>query len=185
VASESFAQGKGDWFIRTNTSLVYDFNFETGITPGVGVHLQYNPKTKLNPRLVPSISLGIESTPSAWFSNVPNHFWYNYNIRLATGIEREFKRTSNQVLWLGVGTSLFIGEMISGRVSLLDQDGHISETSQQKGLEGAFAFQANFRYQNTKISPRMSFGHSFDWVVARGNLVQNFSLFWSLSDMKK
>lgn len=181
-STNGFSQRKSEWYFQTNTNLLCDFSFQTGVTPGVGTYFGYSPDINLFSQLKPRISIGFESTPAAWFSKAPNHFWYNQNIRVNLSLDRKIQSFSNRTIWIGLGTSIFVGEMITGRGRLFDQAGQLLEISQQTSIEGAFSIQASFRYKNPNISSKMNFGHSIDWVVAHRSFIQSFSLFWLLSE---
>ncbi len=180
LSAPAFSQSNSEWFVKTNTNIVYDLVFNTGVHPGLGTHIGLRPWLDSGKKIKPSFSVGIESMPGSWFSSVPAHFWYHYNFRFTALLEREVWQVEHKSLLLGLGASVFAGDLITGKGSITFPDGN-SISSNSQAFDGAFSLQLSLRYQNLRFSDRLSFGHTIDYVLMRDFLLQSLSVYWKLN----
>jgi len=180
LSAPVFSQSKSEWFVKANTNIVYDLVFNTGVHQGLGGHIGLRPWLDSGKKIQPSFLIGLESMPGSWFSSVPAHFWYHYNFRFTALLEREVWQVEHKSLLLGLGASVFAGDLITGKGSVTFPDGNITRSNTQD-FEGAFSLQLSLRYQNLVFSDRLSFGHAIDYVIARDFLIQSLSVYWKLT----
>lgn len=175
----AFAQNNSEWFFRSNTNLVHSYLFDPALGIGIGVSIGFKPKINEERKWRPVFLLGVETIPASLFSSDQKHFWFNYNLRFQAGLERELFRNDEEILLLGLGASLYVGDLMTGRYSLNDQAGNIQSIS-VSDFEGAVSPQISLKYQNKKVSERLIFGYSIDWGFISSGLIHGLTLDWRI-----
>lgn len=179
LSFEIAAQNDSEWFLRSNLNLVHSYQFDPALGIGIGANIGFKPKINQEGKWRPVFLLGIETIPGSFFSSDQNHFWFNYNLRFQAGLERELFRNDQEILFLGLGASLYVGDLMTGRYSLIDQSGNIQSIS-VSDLEGAVSPQISLKYQNKKVSERLIFGYSIDWGFISSGLIHGLTLDWRI-----
>lgn len=174
-----FAQNNSEWFVRSNINLVHSYQFNPSLGIGLGANIGFKPSSNQEKKWSPVFLLGIETFPTSLFSTDRKHFWFNYNLRFQAGLEREIFRNDEEVLNIGLGASFFVGDLMTGRYSLIDQAGNIQRIS-ASDFEGAVSPQIFLKYQNKKVSDRMTFGYSLDWGFIDSVLLHGLTLDWRI-----
>lgn len=174
-----FGQNDREWFVRANGNVVQNYIFDGGADLGLGVHLGYIPSTKTERTWRPYFLFGIETIPFCFSSIRCNSFWYDYNLRVQSGLERIVFHSETSKVMLGFGASVFAGKMMTGRYTL-ERDGVIISEEYDKGFEGAVSPQFSVKYFDKRISEKITFGYAIDWAFVTGNIIHGLSLDWRI-----
>jgi hypothetical protein len=177
VVSKSFSQEKSEIFIRTSLNSVQDFTFEPSRGIGFGMHLGIRPNFEWK-QLQPYVLLGFETTSPTMSRNNALLFWYDRNLRLQAGLERQVLQSEKERLWIGAGASLARGMMVTGYDRTTVNGIIVSETI-YRSVRSEASLQLSLRYQNQRISEVMSLGYTIDYFF-EDTFLYCFSIHWKI-----
>jgi len=175
--SKSFGQDKSEIFLRTSLNSVQDFTSEPSSGIGFGTHLGIRPNFQWK-QLRPYVILGIETTIPSMKRDNEIFWWFERNLRLQAGLERQVLESEKERLWIGGGGSLARGRQVVGFDRTTINGIIVSETI-YRSVRSEASLQLSLRYQNRIISEVMSFGYTMDYFF-EDTFLHCFSINWKI-----